>query len=77
MLLNTRKSQKKSKKKSKYAQKLIKTRQNKPYQFSSVAQSCPTLCNPTNPMGFSKSNAKGDIHSNTFLIQETREKSNK
>ena len=64
-------------KKSKYAQKLMKTRQNKPYQFSSVAQSCPALCDPTNTMGFSKNNAKGDVHSNTCLLQETREKSNK
>ena len=28
-------------------------------------------------MGFSKSSAKGKIHSNTGLPQETREKSNK
>ena len=28
-------------------------------------------------MGFSKSNAKGKVHSNTSLPQETREKSNK
>ena len=27
-------------------------------------------------MGFSKSNAKGKVHSNTSLPQETREKSN-
>ena len=29
------------------------------------------------PMGFSKSSAKGKIHSNTRLPQETRKKSNK
>jgi len=29
------------------------------------------------PMGFSKSNAKGKVHGNTNLPQETREKSNK
>ena len=29
------------------------------------------------PMGFSKSSAKGKVHSNTNLPQETREKSNK
>ena len=29
------------------------------------------------PMGFSKRNAKGNVHSNTNLPQETREKSNK
>ena len=29
------------------------------------------------PMGFSKSSAKGKVHSNTSLPQETREKSNK
>ena len=29
------------------------------------------------PMGFSKSSAKGEVHSNTSLPQETREKSNK
>ena len=29
------------------------------------------------PMGFSKSSAKGKVHSNTSLSQETREKSNK
>ena len=28
-------------------------------------------------MGFSKSSAKGKVHSNTSLTQETREKSNK
>ena len=28
-------------------------------------------------MGFSKSSAKGKVHSNTSLPQETREKSNK
>ena len=28
-------------------------------------------------MGFSKSSAKGKVHSNTSLLQETREKSNK
>ena len=28
------------------------------------------------PMGFSKSSAKGKVHSNTSLPQETREKSN-
>ena len=28
-------------------------------------------------MGFSKSSAKGKVHSNTSLSQETREKSNK
>ena len=32
--------------------------------------------NPT-PMGFSKSSAKGKVHSNTSLPQETREMSNK
>ena len=31
----------------------------------------------TKPMGFSKSSAKGKVHSNTSLSQETREKSNK
>ena len=29
------------------------------------------------PMGFSTSSAKGKVHSNTSLPQETREKSNK
>ena len=29
------------------------------------------------PMGFSKSSAKGKVHGNTSLPQETREKSNK
>ena len=29
------------------------------------------------PMGFSKSRAKGKVHSNISLPQETREKSNK
>ena len=29
------------------------------------------------PMGFSKSSAKGKVHSNTGLPQETGEKSNK
>ena len=29
------------------------------------------------PMGFSKSSAKGKVHSNTSLPKETREKSNK
>ena len=29
------------------------------------------------PLGFSKSSAKGKVHSNTNLPQETREKSNK
>ena len=29
------------------------------------------------PMGFSKSSAKGKVHSNTSLSQERREKSNK
>ena len=29
------------------------------------------------PMGFSKSSAKGNVHSNTGLPQETREKLNK
>ena len=35
--------------------------------------------NENNPkhMGFSKSSAKGKVHSNTSLPQETREKSNK
>ena len=33
--------------------------------------------NNPKPMGFSKSNAKGKIHSNTSLPQETGEKSNK
>jgi len=28
-------------------------------------------------MGFSESSAKGKVHSNTSLLQETREKSNK
>ena len=31
----------------------------------------------TKPMGFNKSSAKGKIHSNTSLPQETEEKSNK
>ena len=35
-----------------------------------------TTDNPK-PMGFSKSSAKGKVHSNTRLPQETREKSNK
>ena len=29
------------------------------------------------PIGFSKSSAKGKVHSNTSLSQETRKKSNK
>ena len=29
------------------------------------------------PMGYSKSNEKGEVHSNTSLPQEIREKSNK
>ena len=29
------------------------------------------------PMGFSKSSAKGEVHSNTSLPQETGKKSNK
>ena len=33
--------------------------------------------NNPKPMGFSKSSAKGKVHSNTSLPQETREKSNK
>ena len=33
--------------------------------------------NNSKPMGFSKSSAKGKVHSNTSLPQETREKSNK
>ena len=33
--------------------------------------------NNPKPMGFSKSTAKGNVHSNTSLPQETREKSNK
>ena len=33
--------------------------------------------NNPKPMGFSKSSAKGMVHSNTSLPQETREKSNK
>ena len=32
--------------------------------------------NNPKPMGFSKSSAKGKVHSNTSLPQETREKSN-
>ena len=32
--------------------------------------------NNSKPMGFSKSNAKGKVHSNTSLPQETRVKSN-
>ena len=31
----------------------------------------------TKPLGFSKSSAKGKVHSNTSLPQETVEKSNK
>ena len=31
----------------------------------------------TKPLGFSKSSAKGKVHSNTSLPQETGEKSNK
>ena len=33
--------------------------------------------NNPKPMGFNKSSAKGKVHSNTSLPQETREKSNK
>ena len=33
--------------------------------------------NTTPPMGFSKSSAKREVHSNTSLPQETRETSNK
>ena len=33
--------------------------------------------NNPKPMGFSESSAKGKVHSNTSLPQETREKSNK
>ena len=33
--------------------------------------------NNPKPMGFSKSRAKGKVHSNTSLPQETRETSNK
>ena len=33
--------------------------------------------NDPKSMGFSKSSAKGKVHSNTSLPQETREKSNK
>ena len=33
--------------------------------------------NNPKPMGFSKSSAKGKVHSNASLPQETREKSNK
>ena len=33
--------------------------------------------NNPKPMGFRKSHAKGKVHSNTSLTQETREKSNK
>ena len=33
--------------------------------------------NTPKPMGFSKSSAKGKVHSNSSLPQETREKSNK
>ena len=33
--------------------------------------------NKPKPLGFSKSSAKGNVHSNTSLPQETREKSNK
>ena len=33
--------------------------------------------NRTTPMGFSKSSAKREVHSNTSLPQETRENSNK
>ena len=33
--------------------------------------------NNPKPMGFSKSSAKGKVHSNTSLPQETGEKSNK
>ena len=32
---------------------------------------------PKKPMGLSKSSAKGKVHSNTSLPQETGEKSNK
>ena len=33
--------------------------------------------NNPKPMGFSKSSAKGKVHSNTGIPQETRKKSNK
>ena len=33
--------------------------------------------NNKNPMGFGKSSAKGKVHSNTGIPQETRKKSNK
>ena len=33
--------------------------------------------NNPKPMGFNKSSAKGKVHSNPSLSQETREKSNK
>ena len=33
--------------------------------------------NNQNPIGFTKSSAKGNVHSNTSLPQETGEKSNK
>ena len=33
--------------------------------------------NSPKPIGFSKSNARGKVHSNTSLPQETGEKSNK
>ena len=70
------------------------TTQNQSVQFSSVAQSCPTLCDPMNrstpglldhhhlpeftqTVGHCKSSAKGKVHSNTSIPQETRKKSNK
>ena len=34
-------------------------------------------CKHKNPMGFGKSSAKGNVHSNICLSQETGEKSNK
>ena len=49
-------------------------------QFSSVTQSCPALCDPMNrstPVGPCKSSAKGKVHSNRGIPQETRKKSNK
>ena len=43
-------------------------------QIRSVAQSCPTLSDPMNcsPPGSCKRSAKGKVHSNTGLPQETR-----
>ena len=61
MLLNNQKSQEKSKRKSKYAQN---TNENK-------NTTTPNLWDSV------KSSARGTVHSNTSLPQETREKSNK